>query len=483
MHPFARTFHFFATLLLASVAVMSAAQPGAPDVSFDPGSGANSTVYAIAMQGDRILIGGDFTTMDGAVRGLIARLEEDGELDGTFDPGSGFSGGAFPTVLCMIPLPEDKVLVSGAFTEFAGVERSGIARLNADGSLDTSFDPGSGSSFGHVTSTALAPDGNVVLAGGFSSYNGIPRDGLARIHADGTLDPSFDPAALLSGYSTSALVQPDGRILVAISRDNKDLTTHANVHRLNADGTLDPAFNIGSGSTGGFTTAIRTMALQPDGKILLGGTFGQFHGVNAVNLIRLNADGTVDLGFSTVSGPEGRVEDLAVQPDGRILLAGQFTTFAGYERRWVARTQTNGELDLSFDPGEGANSYLYSVALQGADKALLGGPFATYAGADWSKIARIHCDQGTAMRASIAREQELSISPNPATQQIVIRTSLSGLVHAVIVDGAGRCVRRTSRAAVHDQGIRLEVDDLPAGTYLLSIQSSAGVQRGVFVRE
>ena len=133
----------------------------------------------MAIQGDgKIVVGGTFTTVQGAPRSGIARLNLNGALDINFRPGTGADG----PVNALAIHPDDKMVVSGAFTELRGVSRNGIARLTSDGSLDavTSFNPGSGAEGGVVNTVALQADGKTLFGGDFTAVRGILRDGVAR---------------------------------------------------------------------------------------------------------------------------------------------------------------------------------------------------------------------------------------------------------------------------------------------------------------
>ncbi|HRX81642.1 MAG TPA: delta-60 repeat domain-containing protein, partial [Pirellulaceae bacterium] len=113
----------------------------AVDLSFNPGAGTNGRVDFVALQADgKALIGGTFTTVDGVSRNNIARLNPDGSLDNTFTPGTGTNG----PVLSVALQADGRILIAGDFTAVNGVLRNDIARLNSDGSVDTTFNPGSG---------------------------------------------------------------------------------------------------------------------------------------------------------------------------------------------------------------------------------------------------------------------------------------------------------------------------------------------------
>jgi uncharacterized delta-60 repeat protein len=181
---------------------------GSIDGAFNPGP--NADVYALALQADgRILVGGNFTGFGTATRNHAARLNADGSLDGTFDPNVNNSVFAFAT------LADGRILVGGQFWTVGGVSRHALARLNANGSLDTSFvaDAKTGSATGNVYSLVAQPNGRILVAGAFTSLAGVARNHFGRLEANGSIDSGFDPAA--NGFVTALAVQQDGRVLAA----------------------------------------------------------------------------------------------------------------------------------------------------------------------------------------------------------------------------------------------------------------------------
>ncbi len=172
----------------------------------------NSIVRAIAVQPDgKVLVSGDFIGINGQTRNKIARLNADGTFDTAFNPIVG--GGVFVNAIAL--QPDGKILLGGGFSTINGGNRSGIGRINANGTTDTTFRGEVGS--GGVNTIALQPDGKILVGGNFTIIGGQPRNRLARLNADGTAN-SFDPNATNSGFSPSfdtITLQPDGKILVS----------------------------------------------------------------------------------------------------------------------------------------------------------------------------------------------------------------------------------------------------------------------------
>jgi len=160
--------------------------------AFNQTPGANYSVYALAVQLDgKTIIGGDFTAVNTEPLTRIARLDTDGWIDPSFTVGTGVDGPVDAIALYGFAGPNaDKIVIGGSFTSVNGTQRQGIARLNPNGTLDSGFNPGVGAD-GPVRSLAIQSNGKVVIAGEFSSVNGINRNGIARLNADGSVDTSL----------------------------------------------------------------------------------------------------------------------------------------------------------------------------------------------------------------------------------------------------------------------------------------------------
>ncbi|MEN6626554.1 MAG: hypothetical protein ABFD69_10035 [Candidatus Sumerlaeia bacterium] len=267
-----------------------------------------------------VVIAGGFHSVKGYVRNQVARLSANGTMDQTFNPGDGVDLGE-------IVLPDDdgseenhnewlyhqsrgaissiavqtdgKIVVVGEFDRAGGVDRKNIARLNANGSHDASFDPGSGTD-GKVFAVALQPDGKALIAGEFTKVDGKPRHGLARLNRDGSVDDAFVPDTNEFDYFLSLALQADGRILAAGFYNSN--AGHGRVARLNADGSLDALFE--SPDPLSFTFGgVRAIALQSDGKLLAGGRFEVF-------------GQTARRNFARISNPDAALQSLVVAPGG-----------------------------------------------------------------------------------------------------------------------------------------------------------------------
>jgi uncharacterized delta-60 repeat protein len=212
-------------------------------------------VYALAVQGNgRILVGGQFSTLGGQTHNCLGRLNADGTPDESFAAEvSGNVNGSVTTVYCLALQDDGHVVLGGDFTALNGVTHSNIARLDVQGNLDSNFNASAwGGSYPFVFTLGMQTNGGVVVGGTFYRLNGSIRMGLGRFASDGTLDPAFDPGS--GGRAYPMALQADGKILLGGAR------------RLDATGSPDNTFvsNLGWGD-------VFCMSLQSDGNILVGG--------------------------------------------------------------------------------------------------------------------------------------------------------------------------------------------------------------------
>jgi uncharacterized delta-60 repeat protein len=357
---------------------------GSLDNTFNPGTGATALVYYTALQPNgNIVICGWFTNFNGIARNYIARLNTNGFLDSTFSPRTGASDNVLSTAF----QPDGKIIIGGDFTTYNGIERNNIARLNVDGSLDNSFNLGNGAN-GTVNSIALETDGKIIIGGAFTTYNGINRNRIARLNADGSLDTTFNPGTGANNFVLSITLQPDGNIIIGGWFNSYNGNNRNRIARLNTDGSLDTTFKPGSGAD----WFIYPTALQPNGKIIVGGDFNDYDGTLINRIVRLNADTSLDNTFNPGTGANGAVYATALQPDGKIIIGGAFTTYNGTTRNRIARLNADGSLDNTFNPGAGANDFVYSTTLQPDGKIIVGGAFTTYNGSIRNRIVRLNAN-------------------------------------------------------------------------------------------
>ena len=474
---------------------------GSVDDGFNPN--VDDDVYAIALQdNDHLVIGGSFFNVNGTFRSRIARFDSNGVLDTGFDPGapgfvfsiavqsdgqfvvggdfgvvridssgvldSAFNPNADGAVRSIAVQADGKIFLGGDFQNLGTDARRGLALVNPDGSLVTAFDAAGNGNLGGVT---LQADGKILVTGGFGNIGTQPRNFIARLFgyaapqaltvtsatrvqwtrggggpelssvffnqsSDGgiswtglgygtriaggweitglnlittdtvnavgrtasgggngssglvetvttfpVLDPDFLPDP--DGTVYSMAVQPDGKIVVGGNFANLGGGPQATLARVEADGVVDNTF------TASTDLGVKSIAVLSDGKVLIAGGFTLVNGGSKTGLARLNGDGSLDSSFTTAV--DGAVNCLLVEPDGKIILGGAFGTCGGATRSRLARLNADGTLDTTFNPGV-TGSQVDCLARMPNGSILLGGSFAQVAGVGRNNLARVQPD-------------------------------------------------------------------------------------------
>ncbi len=263
------------------------------------------------------------------------------------------------------------------------------------GALDLTFnsaDPGLYIGYGaggHVDAAVRQPDGKVIIGGYFDTYNGTPTRSLARLNSDGLIDTTFQTTiGIPYGTVNSMALQADGRVLVGGNFLVFDGDTVGNLMRLMPNGTRDTTFDVGSG----FDDLVRSLALQADGKIIAAGDFDMLNGAPQGGIVRLLVDGTVDPAFATGAGfqppSSQKVNHILLQTDGKILCSGGFYTYNGITSGSFARLNSDGTLDGSFVPQTIAGVPFCTVR-QSDGRYVTGGWFVQYGGVSVGRIMRL----------------------------------------------------------------------------------------------
>ncbi|MBK8340323.1 MAG: hypothetical protein IPK99_10200 [Flavobacteriales bacterium] len=351
-----------AIALTALPALLLAQSPGAFDPTFNPtdlgfhmGYGAGGHVDAAVRQPDgKVIIGGYFDTYNSTPTRSLARLTPDGLIDTTFQTSAGL---AYGTVNSMALQADGRVLVGGNFLVFDGDTVNNLMRLMPDGTRDTTFDVGSGFD-DLVRSLALQADGKIIAAGDFDTLNGAPHSGIARLLADGTVDPTFTTGTGFQPASSQKVnhvfVQPDGKIFCSGGFYTYNGITSGCFARLNSDGTLDGTFVPQTIAGVPYYTV-----MQSNGRYVTGGWFVQYGGVSVGRIMRLQSNGALDASYITGTGFNSDVHRLVIQPDGKVIVGGSFTTYDGLEYLDLVRLQTNGVADPTFSQG-GLGGHYYT---------------------------------------------------------------------------------------------------------------------------
>lgn len=332
---------------------------GSVDDSFS--AGVSYWVRTMALQPDgKIIIGGFFNNVETASRNLIARLNPDGSLDYSFDPGNGCTGslgtaidGNTNSFIFYTALqPDGKILITGNFTAFNGVGRNGIARLNTNGTLDVTFNVGGGINGGSWGRSILVQTNNqIMLTGWFTSYNGGGFNRMVRINPDGSADASFTPYFGDKTAVYTCVQLANGQYIVAGHCENTNNYFTNEIARLNSDGSYDYSFHASANDK------VETIRLQPDGKIVMAGYFSLADGIGVSSVARLNPDGSLDRSF--FANFDNFEWYTCILPTGKILFGGGSYTVDGITRAGIVRLNPGPSL---LSPQLNGNTYSASIA-------------------------------------------------------------------------------------------------------------------------
>ena len=392
------------TLLLMAIVLPFVVQAqmidGNLDDAFDPML--NDTVNIIVLQDNgNILVGGAFTTVGGQQFNRLARLLPNGSLDPDFAAVDISLDSGDAEVLALAVQTNGQIIVGGNFDRINDEPRNSIARLNADGTLDIMFNPnvtdriamggdgsgagdgsgggGGGTVAGIVDTITLQMDADTekILLGGMfggvgGGVGGTVRNNIARLHPNGNLDMGFAPNP--DDRVRTIVIDPNGQILIGGDFANIAGIAHNNLTRLNADGSPDMSFNLALIEVEGFASGVFSLDLQSDGKIVIVGFFASVDGVTRNNVARLNADGSFDASFIPPQINQfDTVEVVVTQRDDKLLIGGFFPSVAGQEMTdSITRLNADGSLDTRFVHNARPECVI-SIVLQSDDRILFGG--------------------------------------------------------------------------------------------------------------
>ena len=417
---------------------------GTQDFGFLTGSGADSTIFGVDIQPDgKIILAGNFRFFNGSNRSSVVRLLPNGTVDISFNAGFGGPGtgggvrgvkvlsdgkilvcGDFRQTFnqeALVPANEShyvirllangqkdpafitpyggtgvanamdittsaQIVIGGDFSTILGAGRQYVARLQSDGSLDPAFSSPFSSGEGSVFRLMVIPGDNVVLAGFFSSVNGTKRGSLARIQTNGSLDAGFAVDSSADGPVLAIDRDASGKFVIGGFFRRFDETQRRNIARISALGLVDLPFSQNTGAD----DIVYSMALQPNGRIILGGDFGYFNWNKRNGVVKLLPNGQNDPSFLPGKGANGAVRSVLFQPDKKILVAGRFNSFNNLNRRGIVRLDSTGVVDSGFLPGLGANDTIWTMALYNNGKILLGGDFTLFNGQPAPGIVRLN---------------------------------------------------------------------------------------------
>ncbi|HXF09632.1 MAG TPA: Calx-beta domain-containing protein [Desulfuromonadaceae bacterium] len=403
------------------------APPGSVDATYYSLAGFNSTVFSIAYEpsDNRLIVGGDFTLANGVGRRRIARLNADGTLDNKF---SSYlpTQGADNVIRTVAVQTDGRIVVGGFFTNFNSSTMNRIARLNYNGSLDSTFNPGSGANntVYSVAETFVNGARKILVVGAFTTMNGITRNGIAQLNDNGSVDTGFSPGFAANGTIFAVATQADGKVLVGGDFTSFNNVPINHIARLNADGTIDMTFtNAVANSSVGPNDSVHAIAVQLDGRIVIGGMFTNVSGVSLNHIARLNQNGTIDSSFTPGVGANDTVETIRLQTDTRILLGGDFSQCTGVTRNRVTRLNPDGTVDTTINFGLGTDGFVSTSVIQPDGNIVLGGDFLNYDGQSHPRLVRIYGGSMAGSGAYSFSSASYQASETNGTATVTIRRS------------------------------------------------------------
>ena len=306
-------------------------------------NGTDGFVRDVVEQSDgKLVIVGNFEYINGTSAGRIARLNSNGSLDASFNfEGVGFDDNAFVLKL----LSDGSFLVGGQFIAYNGTTVSRLVKLNSDGSLNTSFSENVALN-SDIFAIHVLSSGGIYVGGNFTNK-------LIKLTSNGTTDETFDVGTGFNDMVTSIKVDSNSKVVVGgwFNAAYNGSPCNRGIVRLNADASLDSSFETEGDGLNFNASVVQCLAIQSDGKIVVGGWFSQYDGNRQGHIIRLNTDGTKDSTFVTSygfgdDGPDNgqRVEDILLN-NNKIICVGGLYNYGGKALYGFAKLSTTGSLD------------------------------------------------------------------------------------------------------------------------------------------
>jgi uncharacterized delta-60 repeat protein len=366
---------------------------GTLDSTFITGTGFSWSPFDVAVNStsvqddNKVIAGGSFISYSNVSAPRLARLHSNGLLDNTFAVGNGPDD----VVYSLEIQTDEKVVIVGMFTNYSGTGRRGIARINSNGLVDSDFITGTGFNssiepFDTARTVSLQADGKIICGGSFTNYNNAFRNRIARLHSNGILDTTFNVGEGANFSVETLSIQSDGKVIIGGDFTRYNGQNRNRIARLHSNGILDTTFSVGTGAN---SFGVSTTSIQPDGKVIIGGGFTTYSGTTINRIARLHSNGILDTTFSVGTGSNSGVATTLIQSDGKVIIGGFFTSYSGTTINRIARLHSNGLIDSSFDVGTGANDRVRTISKDKACKLIIGGGFTSYNGEARNRIARI----------------------------------------------------------------------------------------------
>ncbi|RPA69155.1 HYR domain-containing protein [Cyclobacteriaceae bacterium YHN15] len=348
---------------------------------FNPNS--STIVSDIKVQEDgKLLVAGSFDIANGTNVGSLVRYLSNGTLDTEFTF-LNFFGQVY-----VLALQEDGKILAGGNFQQVGSNQSlkGLVRLNPNGSLDVDFNSKLAFEFPFVRNIKVQKDGKILVGGTFTSSNMERTSGLIRLNSDGSLDTDFNPEINLEGTVLGLGIQSDNKIVFSFLPESE--TENNKLVRLNSNGSLDLSEDLAPGNF------IWDLAIGNDGKIVVAGDFSSYKGETRNNIARILNNGELDHSFNPTSvfNPNNRIRRVILRRDGGMFVGGSFTSGGN----GIAALNQDGSVDTRYNFGSGINGDLVTSFEQQSDgKLLVGGWYTSFDGVPSSGVTRLFAELGS----------------------------------------------------------------------------------------
>lgn len=252
-------------------------------------------------EGTSSLLYGNFTNYDGTTVGRIIKLNDKGEIDYSFESGSGFDAVIYGGE-SFNKQSDGKYIATGSFSSYSGISSNRIARINSDGTYDTSFNVGTGfaGSYNLTFGNSTDSNGSIIVGGAFNTYQGNSSPNIVKILNDGSYDSSFVVGSGFNNLVNSVFVRTDDKVYVTGYFTSYDGTSQSRISLLDSGGTIDTSFN-----NGGFTVSSNSPIYilgNNDNSIYCFGYFTQYSGISANRIVKLTSTGEIDTTFKYGTG-------------------------------------------------------------------------------------------------------------------------------------------------------------------------------------
>ena len=362
---------------------------GNVDSPFSINTGADRSVYAVALQSDKkVIIAGEFGYFNWVSSNSIARILPTGQIDPSFNTGFGVNG----LVRAIAIQPNGNIIFGGQFETYNNVSRTSVVRVLPNGSIDPAFNPGSGTT-GTVYAVWVQGDGKILLGGDFLTFSGHPALGLIRLNANGSYDNTFDIGSGFNGSVSTIAVMRDSLIFVGGDFTGIQGATRTGIARLQMNGSLVPALNIGQGLGAG--AVVYSIAFQKNKQVVVGGFFDDYNGNPIKNVVRMSPTGVFDPSFNPGLLAEGPVYDIAIDSaTQKIIVVGQFEGKA-VGRNGIVRMKTSGSKDATMGGGDGGDGVIIEIEEDPDGGFLIAGDFTAFDDDARNRVARLNDDEVT----------------------------------------------------------------------------------------